>query len=79
MSEAVGTEQLGGRKNDGKRAMANVDRTTVLLRITWPPLYVDESGLPDNDDMVMMVTATMMMMVRFREGGSRQECNHGKQ
>jgi hypothetical protein len=44
------TEHLGGRKNDGKRAMANVDRTRVLLRITWPPLYVDESGLPDNDD-----------------------------
>jgi hypothetical protein len=28
----------------------------------------------------MMVTVTtMMMMVRFCEGGSRQECNHGKQ
>jgi hypothetical protein len=27
----------------------------------------------------MMVMATMMMMVRFSEGGSRQECNHGKQ
>jgi hypothetical protein len=26
----------------------------------------------------MMVMATMMMMVQFREGGSRQECNHGK-
>jgi hypothetical protein len=26
-----------------------------------------------------MVTGVMMMVVRFCEGGSRQECNHGKQ
>jgi hypothetical protein len=26
-----------------------------------------------------MMTVTMMMVVRFREGGSRQERDHGKQ
>jgi hypothetical protein len=26
-----------------------------------------------------MVTVVTMMVVRFREGGRRQECNHGKQ
>ena len=36
-------------------------------------------GLADDDDSVMMVMATVMMMVGFRESGSRQECNHGKQ
>jgi hypothetical protein len=27
----------------------------------------------------MRVMVTVMMVVRFRERGSRQECNHGKQ
>jgi hypothetical protein len=46
-----------------------------------PPSYVYESGhqLPDDNMVRAMVTVAMMMVVRFREGGSRQECNHGKQ
>jgi hypothetical protein len=46
-----------------------------------PPSYADESGhqLPDDNMVRAMVTVAMMMVVRFCEGGSRQECNHGKQ
>jgi hypothetical protein len=35
--------------------------------------------LPDDNMVRAMVTMAMMMVVRFREGGSRQECYQGKQ
>jgi hypothetical protein len=49
--------------------------------MTQPPPYAKESDhqLPDDNMVRAMVTVAMMMVVRFCEGGSRQERNHGKQ